>query len=842
MNVGMKIMAGQLDKKKIKNSGMSLISLVIMIIIMIILSSTVIFSVVAVTNNSKMVTYANDLNTVEQEVEAYYLENNVLPKVEVPEPVDGYTKADLIALTGTTNAAMLESEIDLNLDTLDKFYEVDLTKTKITNSTRGLRKNGDSDIYVVNERNLRVYYVKGNKIGGDTYFSLTEALIKSSKVERALATSDNIALTVETDGIKIIKSKRGFTKSLGMSVSSSLETGDKLRYIIAGTNAIDIVGNSYDLTIDITTMTAIPNAVTYFTRATDPIKTFVVEKVNASNIVIAKATMKIENLDIVIPTIGASSTTKSFSDFNTVTLSEIADLGGSGIKEIRYEYSTKWNSSSQVVDYFTQPITIDSGYLLASGKKIKGNILKLDKNIKSFKMIVLDNAGNISELSTLTIADGILLPEVDVVYKDGYVQTGVNGPSLIYEQGKLITIPVVYAGSGNWKIASIKTKWYEYSGTTIPFGTDNISSKWANVVLVNSQVPAIKDKYYETNNNIKEGTIIDSADIMGMYVWIPRYAYKIRSGMHTATSSPIDVKFMIGTGNAGATLLDADPTLITYTGSSQNQYYVHPAFRFGGVEKTGFWMSKFELSGSTDIGSLKVSAGSISLRSNKIKTFFQSIRNMEKSSAYGWVALTGKLGDNTGLITGDTNNFDTHMIKNSEWGAVAYLTQSRYGRNGVESSINSDSAYTTGGSSTLTTIYSTNVNQSTTGNVYGVYDMNGGSREYTMTYIGQNSSAPTSTVGYNSGTMSTQLDSRYYEGYTLDSLNTLNYLKGSAVYETSNVTGWNSDSATFVLNSTPWFTRGGAYNDTTSAGLFNYVGYPGGIEDSVTTRTIIVVN
>ena len=37
---------------------------------------------------------------------------------------------------------------------------------------------------------------------------------------------------------------------------------------------------------------------------------------------------------------------------------------------------------------------------------------------------------------------------------------------------------------------------------------------------------------------------------------------------------------------------------------------------------------------------------------------------------------------------GFSENSNTHMMKNSEWGAVAYLTQSRYGRNGTEVAIN----------------------------------------------------------------------------------------------------------------------------------------------------------
>ena len=47
------------------------------------------------------------------------------------------------------------------------------------------------------------------------------------------------------------------------------------------------------------------------------------------------------------------------------------------------------------------------------------------------------------------------------------------------------------------------------------------------------------------------------------------------------------------------------------------------------------------------------------------------------------------------------NNFkaettESHMIKNSEWGAVAYLTESKYGRNGTEISVNQCNGVITG--------------------------------------------------------------------------------------------------------------------------------------------------
>lgn len=83
-----------------------------------------------------------------------------------------------------------------------------------------------------------------------------------------------------------------------------------------------------------------------------------------------------------------------------------------------------------------------------------------------------------------------------------------------------------------------------------------------------------------------------------------------------------------------------------------------------------------------------------------------------------------------------------NMMKNSGWGAVAYLTESNYGRNGTAVTQQSAGDYT-GGSNT-TGAYKNNTDQSTTGNVYGIYDTVGGTYEYLASYIANS----TKSYGY----------------------------------------------------------------------------------------------
>lgn len=118
-------------------------------------------------------------------------------------------------------------------------------------------------------------------------------------------------------------------------------------------------------------------------------------------------------------------------------------------------------------------------------------------------------------------------------------------------------------------------------------------------------------------------------------------------------------------------------------------------------QKHGIWVGKFKSSGSKE--QVRIIPNVSSLRSIKVSdilTACQGVKNIYNLTS------------------------DSHMMKNIEWGAVAYLAESKYGRNGTEIAMNS-SNYKTGAGN-----YASNVNQSTTGNIYGIYDMNGTSWEY----------------------------------------------------------------------------------------------------------------
>ena len=185
------------------------------------------------------------------------------------------------------------------------------------------------------------------------------------------------------------------------------------------------------------------------------------------------------------------------------------------------------------------------------------------------------------------------------------------------------------------------------------------------------------------------------------------------------------------------------------------------------------------------------------------------------------------------------------MMKNDEWGAVAYLSKSKYGKQNEEVDINSDSSYYTGGGSG--NAYVTNVGQSTTGTVHGVYDMSGGAWEYVAAYVNNGNSNLT-----NYGSSLVNGDAKTKNVYSKGSSDSRdnNYSAnsgkyGDAVYETSangnsSSSSWYGDYSYFPYTSYPFFYRGGFYYDGTTAGVFYFNGSSGNSYSNYSFRPVLV--
>ena len=348
-------------------------------------------------------------------------------------------------------------------------------------------------------------------------------------------------------------------------------------------------------------------------------------------------------------------------------------------------------------------------------------------------------------------------------------------------------IPIAYDGT-NWVKADTNNtdnNWYNYK-----------NKMWANAVMVTS---ATRDTYMNANN----GTVIPEDDILAYYVWIPRYRYKLFNVDFTSGTSPqvIDVEFVYGTSrqNDETTCQVSDTGEETCQNKANGNWYTHPAFTMinasgNKTELKGIWAGKFETTGSKTTPTVK--PGVSSLKNITVANMY-SIGQLYRTTNY--------------LTTNGINQSDSHMMKNIEWGAVAYLKQSNYGLGITDITINSNNSYTGGGSGTS---YKTNIGQSTSGNITGVYDMSGGAGEYVMGNYNKTAGSSGLTV---SGVPAEHID--IYSGTSINASHL-----GDAVGETA---GWYDDLWTFVNSSLPWFVRGGESSSGVQAGIFrSYSGGP----------------
>ena len=394
-----------------------------------------------------------------------------------------------------------------------------------------------------------------------------------------------------------------------------------------------------------------------------------------------------------------------------------------------------------------------------------------------------------------------------------------------------------------------------------------------------------------------------------MWVWIPRFAYKVNSSTKT-----FDVVFLKDTTN---TYLDNG----TEKDAEKEGYIIHPAFKNesstgyenGGWDKelTGIWVSKFEAGFATSNGnSAPKKASSVNYSQTSVwASGYETGGNDGSLSARNWIdgvygstttaikyptfqgltysmnyinhndafnisrALT-ESGNIYGLSSATT---DSHLMKNSEWGAVAYLAQSKYGLNGTNIYINNanlrnsqQSAYAITGCAgetedaaevgvkidtttkkPVTTDSSKKIyvwtqksgtKASTTGTIYGIYDMSGGTWERTAGLV-NNGNENLATYGQsllnalNNGKSSKYVTAYPFDssvdknGANIDTASTANWKANTKIYgdgirETSTAgtgkTSWYTDYSYFPAVGGPFSKRGGVLWDGEGAGLFYF--------------------
>ena len=386
----------------------------------------------------------------------------------------------------------------------------------------------------------------------------------------------------------------------------------------------------------------------------------------------------------------------------------------------------------------------------------------------------------------------------------------------------------------NWIKTDTNNGWYNY-GMGI----------WANAVTVKA------DKLSEYQS-AGVGTVIPMDDIETMWVWIPRYSYTIASsdgGAHyygkrgvylsstptQALPGEIDIKFV------GTDVKEKGTAKYLSTDEPSN-WYTPDAFTYGDTELSGIWVGKFETSSSNQ--SAANGGGNVTNLDPMIKPNITSWRGITVSNIYNVGLKVSAEGNRYGF----SSNMNSHVMRNDEWGAVAYLSQSAYGKLGNVNFIGADkeiyqnksNSFITGcssgapsaiGSQKCPYTYDDNtrdesgvsgkgVGASTTGTIYGIYDISGGANEYVMGNYND-------VVGNSGFSSSLSLDSKYYNKYTSSVVSEA--CNGGVCYShaLSEIAGWYGDTHGMVTSTNPWLLRGGNYNDNSNAGVFNYSGFNG---------------
>ena len=314
-------------------------------------------------------------------------------------------------------------------------------------------------------------------------------------------------------------------------------------------------------------------------------------------------------------------------------------------------------------------------------------------------------------------------------------------------------IPIYYAGNNTdgsaiWKVANVNNpgEWYDYT-----------KKQWANAVTVQS------DKLTVYQN--KPGTTINNNDVLGYWVYIPRYAYEVQrpnaidrvvtdeyplpdnrvtnkynshsirnefsihfekatdtkktpaetcnilnptkeqmwaNGTPTYKAGPDNTNILAkdyrtgcaAPGNANgqnSTTISRLYTDANTAAANNTTWATHPAFSWldndgNGEELNGLWIGKFETTGTVTNPTVKPNQHA------NVREYIGKFYTMARSIGTGTYDPTNNGGNDISGITQNSHNLaeaTSHMLKNSEWGAITYLASSKYGAGTNNVSINS---------------------------------------------------------------------------------------------------------------------------------------------------------
>ena len=537
-------------------------------------------------------------------------------------------------------------------------------------------------------------------------------------------------------------------------------------------------------------------------------------------------------------------------------------------KEIKIKLTSLNEVSSKYELYYILDKTnnkVSVGY----SKDTKDNVLgTIEGSSSKMITVVVRNDSDTSSKVTFKVLGGLL--NNDLALKDG---NSLNKVVSIYYQEEILNgsypvlkdnlIPVIISNTGVVTKADTSKEWYSYE-----------KKNWANSVI-------LKDESVQYKN----GETIPESNIESYFVWIPKYSYQLfdlgnYSSLTSISDKTQEIKIKFGTSNTSDSISGECTTPFFnnqgIAGSSGNcklgDYMTHPAFL--AFDTLGLWVGKFETGyeGATTTAGAQV---------NNVDTS----KIIIKPNVYSWRNIT--VGNAFKNSYDYNRNLDSHMMKNTEWGSVAYLQHSKYGSQ-ANIRINNNSSNATGfagteeptlgynggtsiagnriestnlgtdGIYTINYLNSKSVVASTTSNYSGIYDMSGGAWEYVMGYttgattLGGSSNITSLYSNFFNNSIYTKYWDKYTSTSTTVNTNYNNRILGDATGEMGtfgsekdpsggilNKSSWYKELALFANYSRPWFPRGGCWTDGTESGIFAFYYSIGSIHINMSYRIIL---
>lgn len=522
--------------------GVTFFALVLTILIALILITTSIAVISNNISNSRISSFAEEMSNIEEAVALYYFENKELPSI----PETGVISKVAI-LEEVPDKTSFEAELNSNGDSnFENFYRLDLNKIGVT------RTNYNENSFVIVENSHHVYYLEGIKAKGNIYFSISQAMTGAHAVRKEYVGQEekDSEITISGD-VKVTKKTKRWTNELGIQIDTYMESGESLLVQFNGKKKnIETSEGNFSKTFN--TLQEInkdfssedENALINLSNEK---KYIIVEKQDKDGNILASVKVDLSNIDIARPTQVTKTPKVEAKDemTNNITF-YVADVG-SGVKEVRYEYFTTYDrdysKEGKVAYYSGSKITRE--YLKNAGRQVipdsDGKIsIDLPKGVSSIKLVIVDNAGNMSDAIELeTEVENEIYYSLTSLKKNeiiiSFYGTGVisgnvsyspNGKSyannsLIFKTGSAVTISNMSGIDEKvyLKVTSgANTRVIELNLSEILKGTNiKENSKYYN--------PYIPSGFSYIEGNAKNGLVIqdvsNGASKYNEFVWIP---------------------------------------------------------------------------------------------------------------------------------------------------------------------------------------------------------------------------------------------------------------------------------------------------------------------------------